>query len=110
MCLRGRHEATNMKSRKTKAQILRGRGRIADADADLTDEHLVSVNQACEVLGGCSRMHLWRLVNDETYKELAFPRPITIGKIGRHERKYFRLGEIRRWIARQAARTAGRAA
>ncbi len=98
-----------MKSKKSKAQILRSRGRIADADADLSDDHLISINQVCEMLGGCSRMHVWRLVNDEDYKEFAFPRPIPIGKIGRHTRLYFRLGEIRRWIARQAART-GRAA
>jgi predicted DNA-binding transcriptional regulator AlpA len=95
-----------MKSRKTKAQILRGRARIADSDADLTDDHLISVNQTCAMLGGCSRMHVWRLVNDAAYKALAFPRPISIGKIGRHERKYFRLGEVRRWIAKQAARLA----
>jgi predicted DNA-binding transcriptional regulator AlpA len=98
-----------MRAKKTKAQILRGRGRIAGDDADLTDDHLITVNQTCEILGGCSRMHVWRLVNDETYSSFAFPRPIPIGKIGRHTRQYFRLGEIRRWIAKQAART-GRAA
>jgi predicted DNA-binding transcriptional regulator AlpA len=98
-----------MKSKKTKAQILRGRARIADADADLSDDHLISVNQVCELLGGCSRMHIWRLVNDPDYAEFGFPRPIPIGKIGRHTRQYFKLGEIRRWIAKQAART-GRAA
>jgi predicted DNA-binding transcriptional regulator AlpA len=95
-----------MKSKKTKAQILRGRGRIAGDDADLSDDYLISINQVCEMLGGCSRMHVWRLVNDDDYKDFGFPRPIPIGKIGRHTRQYFRLGEIRRWIVKQAARTA----
>jgi predicted DNA-binding transcriptional regulator AlpA len=102
-----------MKSTKTKLKsAFARRGRIADFDADLSDEHLISVEQTCEMLGGCSRMHLWRLASDKadkTYKALEFPRPITIGKVGRHERKYFRLGEIRRWIAKRAALSVGRA-
>jgi len=90
-----------MKRKKMKAPARRGP--IADSDADLTDEHLISVDQTCEMLGGCSRMHLWRLTNDHAYQALDFPLAITIGKVGRHARKYFRIGDVKRWIAKRAA-------
>jgi hypothetical protein len=31
---------------------------IAASDADLSDDQLVSLDQTCALLGGCSRMHI----------------------------------------------------
>jgi predicted DNA-binding transcriptional regulator AlpA len=75
-----------------------------------TDDCLISQKQTCQMLGGCSKMHLWRLVHDEGYRSLNFPRPIEIGKVGKHPRKFFRLGEIKAWIAKRAASIGAKAA
>ena len=85
--------------------------KIAATDADLTDDHLISFSQTCEILN-CSRMHLYRLVDDDDsrYRALKFPRPFSIGRTGRHERKFFRLGDIRKWIASRACEVAPREA
>jgi len=64
-------------------------------------DHLISTKQACELLGGCSKMHLWRLLHDESYRSLGFPEPIERGKHGRHPRKYFWRGEVLAWLAKQ---------
>lgn len=53
-----------------------------------------------QYLGRCSEMHLWRLLNDDRYKPLAFPTPIKI-----NGRNYWRLGEIREWIRAQEAKS-----
>jgi len=68
-----------------------------------TDDCVISAKEVCRMLGNCSKMHLWRLVHDQAYRSLDFPKPIEIGKVGRHPRKYFRLGDIRVWIAARAA-------
>ena len=67
------------------------------------DDALITTKQTCLMLGGCSKMHLWRLVHDEGYQSLGFPKPIEIGKVGKHQRKYFRLGEVKTWIAKRAS-------
>jgi predicted DNA-binding transcriptional regulator AlpA len=97
-----------MKQHKPKPQPKARRARkhvVAGPDIDVSDDQLISADQTCAMLGGCSRMHLWRLVNDpdKRYRALHFPRPITIGRVGRHERKFFRLGDVRAWIASRAA-------
>jgi predicted DNA-binding transcriptional regulator AlpA len=59
----------------------------------LIDEALITGKQLRQLLGDCSEMHIWRLINDERYKSLAFPRPIKI-----NDRNYWRFGAIREWL------------
>jgi predicted DNA-binding transcriptional regulator AlpA len=59
----------------------------------LSDESLVTSKRLRELLGDCSEMHIWRLLNDEKNQALAFPRPIKI-----NDRNYWRLGAVRQWI------------
>ena len=54
-----------------------------------SDESLITSKRLCDLLGGCSDMHIWRLLNEEKYRALAFPRPIKI-----NGRNYWRLGGI----------------
>jgi predicted DNA-binding transcriptional regulator AlpA len=89
---------------------IKGRNARRHLAAAPTDECLISIKQTCEMLGGCSKMHIWRRMQDKAYRSLNFPRPIEIGKIGRHPRKYFRLGDIRAWIAMRAASVGRKAA
>lgn len=67
------------------------------------DDCMISAKDVCRMLGNCSRMHLWRLVCDPAYVSLNFPKPISIGKVGRNERKFFRIGDVKAWLARRAA-------
>lgn len=89
------------KQRKTREAG--SRRRIVVTDGELDNECLISVADVCRLLGNCSKMHLWRLLHDQSYAHLKFPRPLAIGKVGRHERKFFRLGEVRAWIIARAA-------
>jgi predicted DNA-binding transcriptional regulator AlpA len=59
----------------------------------LSDESLIACKQLREMLGGCSEMHIWRLLHDEKNQALAFPKPIKI-----NDRNYWRLRAIRQWI------------
>jgi predicted DNA-binding transcriptional regulator AlpA len=59
----------------------------------LSDESLITSKQLRELLGHCSEMHIWRLLNKEKYQPLAFPKPIKI-----NDRNYWRLGGVRQWI------------
>jgi predicted DNA-binding transcriptional regulator AlpA len=65
-----------------------------------SDESLIPSRQLRQLLGSCSEMHIWRLLNREKLRPLAFPRPIKI-----NDRNYWRLGAIRRWIEDQEARS-----
>lgn len=60
---------------------------------------LLTSKQVAAMLGGCSKMQLWRYMNSPSYKDLAFPAPINIG-----QRKFWRAREIRAWINAQAAK------
>ncbi len=62
------------------------------------EKKLISANAVRELCGGISGMTLWRKLAD---REMAFPRPIYIGK-----RRYFREAEILAWIDAQAAKGA----
>jgi predicted DNA-binding transcriptional regulator AlpA len=68
--------------------------------ARLSDRQLVPASRVCELLGGVSKMKLWRLTSSPLvcYRALAFPRPVSI-----NNRNYFRLDEVESWIDRQAA-------
>jgi hypothetical protein len=60
------------------------------------DETLVSAGQLRAMLGGRSDMWLWRRQKDPNAE---FPEPTVIAN-----RRYWKLGEIRAWIAAQAAK------
>src|SRR5262245_31439302 len=62
----------------------------------LSDEALITGNRLRELLGGCSEMHIWRLLNKRELQPLAFPKPFKI-----NGRNYWRLGAIRRWFEDQ---------
>jgi len=64
----------------------------------LSDESLITSKQLRELVGNCSEMHIWRLLNDEKYQALAFPKPIKI-----NDRNYWRLGAVRQWICDREA-------
>jgi predicted DNA-binding transcriptional regulator AlpA len=68
----------------------------------LSDETLASSRRLRELLGGCSEMHIWRLVNEEKYRALAFPKPFKI-----NGRNYWRLGAVRRWLREREGRSPG---
>jgi predicted DNA-binding transcriptional regulator AlpA len=67
-----------------------------------SDESLITGRQLRQLLGNCSEMHIWRLLNKQDLQPLAFPKPIKI-----NGRNYFRLGAIRRWIGEQEAKSQG---
>ena len=57
---------------------------------------LLTARQVRQRLGGVSDMAIWRWLRDE---RLGFPKPICINR-----RRYWRLGELAAWEARQASR------
>jgi predicted DNA-binding transcriptional regulator AlpA len=71
---------------------------------DNDDDALIGAKKARELLGNCSEMHIWRLLNLKDYAALKFPKPIKI-----NTRNYWKRCDIRNWIERQAA-LSGRAA
>jgi predicted DNA-binding transcriptional regulator AlpA len=66
----------------------------------LSDECLIASKPLKELLGRCSDMHIWRLLNKEKYKPLAFPKPFKI-----NDRNYWRLGVVRQWIREREAQS-----
>ena len=66
--------------------------------SDLSDECLITSKPVRHLVGNCSEMHIWRLLNGEKYQPLAFPKPIKI-----NDRNYWRLGAVRQWICDQEA-------
>jgi len=73
--------------------------------AGFSDESLISGRQLRQLLGNCSGMHIWRLLNKQELQPLGFPIPIKI-----NGRNYWRLGEIRQWIRDQEAKSRKQAA
>ena len=74
-----------------------------NAEADRDDEALIGIRPLRQLLGDCSEMHVWRLLN--VYTDLRFPHPIKI-----NGRNYWRRREIVAWIAAQANRSRREAA
>ena len=68
--------------------------------SELSGECLIKSNQLRHLLGDCSDMHVWRLLNEEKYQPLAFPKPIKI-----NDRNYWRLGAVRQWIRDREAQS-----
>jgi predicted DNA-binding transcriptional regulator AlpA len=71
-----------------------GRG----TQSDPSDESLITGKQLRELLGCCSEMHIWRLLNEEKNQALAFPKPVKI-----NYRNYWRLGAVREWVREREA-------
>jgi predicted DNA-binding transcriptional regulator AlpA len=57
----------------------------------------IGAKKTCELLDKCSRMHLWRLLNDERYRHLKFPKPVKL-----RQRNYWRAGDVLDWIRNTA--------
>jgi predicted DNA-binding transcriptional regulator AlpA len=74
------------------------------ARSQASDECLISGRQLRQLLGDCSEMHIWRLLNKEKLEPLAFPKPIKI-----NGRNYWRLGAIRGWIEDQEVKSSSEA-
>jgi predicted DNA-binding transcriptional regulator AlpA len=68
--------------------------------SQLSDESLITGKQLRELLGRCSEMHIWRLLNKKEYQALAFPKPIKI-----NDRNYWRRGAVRQWIRDREAQS-----
>ncbi len=62
--------------------------------AALGDDVHVSAVEARRICGGLSEMSFWRYLKDPKYVRLGFPRPIWIAN-----RRYWRLGDLRDWLA-----------
>jgi len=84
-----------MPGRQPNAESTRQRTRLP-----LSDECLITSGQLREILGDCSEMHIWRLLNEQKYQALAFPKPIKI-----NDRNYWRVGAVRQWIRDQEAQS-----
>jgi predicted DNA-binding transcriptional regulator AlpA len=68
---------------------------------DEIENRLLTTKQVRSALGNCSEMHVWRLLNDERYAELNFPRHIQIGS-----RNFWRAREIDAWVEDQSKKPA----
>lgn len=72
--------------------------RKAKPQSVLDDDALLTAAQTRARIGGVSAMCIWRWMRDE---RVQFPAPIKI-----NNRNYWRLGDLRRWQATQAAKQA----
>ena len=62
----------------------------------MTNHNLISARTVREMLGNVSDMTIWRWLHDENYKDLNFPKPITIAT-----RRYWRRSNIESFINQQ---------
>jgi len=58
--------------------------------------NLIPARTVREILGNVSDMAIWRWLHDEHYKDLNFPKPITIAT-----RRYWRRSNIESFIDQQ---------
>ncbi len=61
----------------------------------MDDDVHINSRRVRELCGDVSDMTLWRWLHDE---ELKFPKPVVISR-----RRYWRLAELRAWLAERAA-------
>ncbi len=61
------------------------------------DDALIGAKKLRHLLDDCSEMHIWRLLNDEQYRDLKFPRPVKI-----NNRNYWHRREVLDWIKSRA--------
>lgn len=62
------------------------------------DERMLGMAETCRFMGGVTPMTLWRWERDP---DLRFPKRIKLGR----NRVYWRLSELRAYVARRAAET-----
>ena len=62
----------------------------------MTNHNLIPTRTVREILGNVSDMTIWRWLHDENYKDLNFPKPITIAT-----RRYWRRSNIESFINQQ---------
>lgn len=62
----------------------------------MTNNNLIPARTVREILGNVSDMTLWRWLHDEHYKDLNFPKPITIAT-----RRYWKRINIESFIDQQ---------
>jgi predicted DNA-binding transcriptional regulator AlpA len=74
------------------------RQRTTATDADQDDDALIGIREVRRLLANCSEMHIWRLLNVESYARLKFPRPTKI-----NSRNYWRRRAILGWIEEREA-------
>ena len=55
------------------------RQRTTAHDAEHDDDPLIAIREVRRLLASCSEMHIWRLLNVESYAHLKFPRPTKMG-------------------------------
>jgi predicted DNA-binding transcriptional regulator AlpA len=67
-------------------------------DAEQDDDALIGAKETRKLVHNCSEMHIWRLLNVESYAPLKFPKPIKI-----NSRNYWRRRDILDWIELQEA-------
>lgn len=67
---------------------------LATVRAAVDENRRISAHDVRHICGGVSDMTLWRWLNDA---ELAFPKPIYIGR-----RRYWKEAEILTWLDAQA--------
>jgi predicted DNA-binding transcriptional regulator AlpA len=57
----------------------------------------IGARKTRQLLDNCSQMHLWRLLNDERYRHLKFPRPFKL-----RQRNYWRVAAVQEWLRAMA--------
>ncbi len=62
----------------------------------MTDNNLIPARIVRQMLGNVSDMTIWRWLHDDNYKDLNFPKPITIAT-----RRYWKRGSIESFINQQ---------
>lgn len=70
-------------------------------DDDHDDDALIGAKETRQLLHKCSEMHIWRLLNLESYAALKFPKPIKI-----NTRNYWKRCDILKWIDALSGRAA----
>jgi len=62
----------------------------------MANNNLIPARTVREILGNVSDMTIWRWLHDEHYKDLNFPKPITIAT-----RRYWKRNAIELFISQQ---------
>jgi predicted DNA-binding transcriptional regulator AlpA len=73
--------------------------RSGESQSQFSDECLITGKQVRKLVGNCSEMHIWRLLNEEKYQALRFPKPLKV-----NGRNYWLFGVMRQWIRQLLAR------
>jgi predicted DNA-binding transcriptional regulator AlpA len=72
--------------------------RGGERHSQFSDECLITGKQVRKLVGNCSEMHIWRLLNEKKYQPLGFPKPVKV-----NGRNYWLFGVMRQWIRKLLA-------